>query len=714
MKRLLPLLVLVVCSCGTARVLEEDQYALAGVEVKLNGRTELSQSDVTPYLKQQAPGRYLSRWIYNLAGKGEKWPSTMFRKIGTPPTVYEERLSEASVTGIESHLEYLGYFNSEVEYESRYKGRNVRLKYTVNPGQRHMIDSISYHIPADSVFRSEFSKDSLKTLVRPGEFLSRKLLEAEAQRSSAYFRKIGYFDFGTSHYSFLADTLSISFGGKLGLDYRIDTITPKFRISSVSVSYPEDFRIKKKVLEDMNTIHVGDIYNEETVRTTYSRLNSMRSFSSVNIGMKPASDSLVDCSITLNPSRMQGIKLNLEASANSSGLFGISPKINYYHKNIFGGGEWFNIGFSGNFQFRFNNNVRANEFGANVGISFPKFLGISARRFKGPNLPRTDVNVSYNYQNRPEYMRNIFSASYGFSGLIQNRLRYQVKPVNINYVFLSNIDPEFVKVIETNPFIKYAYQDHCDAGLSSSFIFATSQDLVPKVSYSSIKLNFDVSGNILHLLRGIMPRTADGYYMIFGSPFSQYVRGDLSFTRTWFIGREGRQSIAFRILAGAGYAYGNSAAMPFEKQFYSGGANSLRGWQSRAIGPGFGKLNTSFVIPSQTGEMQLETNLEYRIRMFWKLEAAIFADAGNVWTWKPSPDEDPEHPTSIGPDFYKAIAMDWGYGLRVNLDFIVLRLDLGHKLRDPSVGKNADPWRSPATWYKSNGFAIHFGVGYPF
>lgn len=223
------------------------------------------------------------------------------------------------------------------------------------------------------------------------------------------------------------------------------------------------------------------------------------------------------------------------------------------------------------------------------------------------------------------------------------------------------------------------------------------------------RFSLDVSGNVISLFNDYLPTASDGTYLLAGVPYSQYVRGEFSWGRAIRYGYEGRQAVALRLLAGAGYAYGNSSALPFEKQFYAGGASSMRGWQARALGPGKEPINTDFSIPSQTGDLKLEANLEYRFGIVWKFEGALFGDLGNVWTL-----------TNTGAagefnikDFYKTLGADWGVGLRLNLQFILIRLDFGMQLYDPS--RNAGHRLiGAADWLKGGNNAFHFGIGYPF
>ena len=208
-----------------------------------------------------------------------------------------------------------------------------------------------------------------------------------------------------------------------------------------------------------------------------------------------------------------------------------------------------------------------------------------------------------------------------------------------------------------------------------------------------------------------MQKDANGSGMIWNTPYSQYVRAEFQIGKTWRFGKNNGQAFATRFLAGAGHAYGNSNALPFEKHFYSGGANSLRGWQARTVGPGIAPMDNSFVIPNQTGDMKLEANAEYRFQMFWKLGGAVFIDAGNVWSLRDTGTPQSDLSKLNWKNLGKSIAMNWGLGLRLDLNFLLLRVDMGMKLHDPA---RETRWLRPRDWLRRDGYAIHFGVGYPF
>lgn len=725
MKRLLNILPTVLAaaallySCSTTRVLEQGQYRLAGNDIKVvGGDGSLNTSQLNPYIQQQPNSYFLFGWnpflnIYNWSDGSDSFFSRLFRKIGEAPVVYDSDLVESSINSISKHLETLGYYGSTVSSEIAVKGRRAYVNYIVEPGRRFRVDSISFHLPDNEVFRKEFMDNSSEMLVGIGDYLSEQILEQESGRSAAVFRKLGYFDLNKNLYSFVADTISVK--GKTILEYHIGneenaSRVRKYNIGNVKISHSKDIPFRSSVLRSLNTVHPGDLYNEETVNNTYSRMSALRVFSSVGVEMtKREDEDLVDCDIKLTESMVNGFKVNLEASTNSTGLIGISPQLSYYNKNIFHGGEWLKVGLVGNFQFRPSDNVHSNEFGVNAGLSLPKFLGLPYSFFKGAAIPRTEFNTAFNYQSRPEYTRNIISMSFGYSGTHKERLSYQFYPLQLNFVRLFDLDSEFSKTLDRNPLLKYSYQDHFDTGIGGLLFYTTNSDIVPKTSFHYARFAFDLSGNFVSLFRNSMRKNADGAALIWGAPYTQYVRGELNLGKTLRFGRHDTQAIAGRLLLGAGYAYGNSTALPYEKQFYSGGANSLRGWQARSVGPGSAEMNTSFSIPSQTGDIKLEANLEYRFKMFWKVEGALFADCGNVWALN---HDDPGSRFRIS-DFYKTLAADWGLGVRLNLDFILLRVDVGAKAYDP-VRPEGDRWLRPREWLSAKNLALHFGVGYPF
>ena len=715
-------------SCSTTRVLGDGQFRLADNKVVVDNDRKFNTKEIESYIKQKPNSYIIFGWnpflnIYNWSGKNaDKGINKFLRKIGTAPVVYQPSQVEASVENINRHLEYLGYYGSDVRSEVRVNGKRVTVTYSVTLGRRYRIGNVSFAVP-DGEFKDDFYADTAAVSIRPGDFLSEDALEKETERAASMFRRKGYFGFTKNYFSFEADTLARRDTADLLMTVKEYTRNQtaeyarphrKYFFGDVSISYDNDLKFNDRVLKNICTIRPGAMYDEREVNTTYSRLSALRLFSGVNVALNPRDSGIVDCDISLTKSRMQGFKVNLEGSTNSTGLIGISPQVSYYHKNIFHGGQWLNLGFLGNFQFKYDDrSVKSNEFGVSAGLSFPEFLGLPNSIFHGPSLPRTEINASYNYQNRPEYTRNMISTSYVYSGSLRNgKFFYQFYPIQAKIVRLTNLDPNFYTTLSGNPFMRDAYQNHFDVGSGLVAYYTTSTALVPKETYEYARLQLDASGNVLSLFNKAMKSDEYGSRLIWNTPYSQYIRTELTLGKTFVFGKNGGQALAIRLLGGVGYAYGNSSTIPFEKQFYSGGANSMRGWQARSLGPGNSKADTTFVIPSQTGDVKLEANLEYRFPMFWKLCGAVFTDVGNIWTLKETDGDDGSHTHFDLKNLAASLAADWGIGLRVDLNFLILRLDMGMKVYDPSL--DTARWRSPSQWLKKDGYTLHFGVGYPF
>ena len=759
-KTILPILILfLIFSCSTTKVISEGESRLKSNVIKIENSKEFNASNLEPYLKQRPNTYFIFGWnpflnVYNWSnGKDNGW-NNFVKKIGQEPVVFDKDLISSSLSNMNNHLVYEGYYNSIIKDSVKTVNKKSTVFYNVKLGNRYTVDSVNYTI-RDSSLADLFYADSLNHTIKKGKILSENLLNLESERIAQLFRNNGYFGFSKNCFFFEADTNSSNFTANLDIrleDYSRNESPAEakrhrvFNIRDVNISTVRNFTytqekeiynyltadtllynglniinvgrsiVRDKVLARMNMVEPGSTYNEQIINDTYNRYANMRFFSSVNIQMDEVDSTAVDCNIKLTTSKLQGYNLSLEASSTSSGLFGVAPSLSYYHKNLFRGGELFNVSFRGDFQFMFNNNISSNEFGVSSGLSIPNFLLLNDKLIRIQNMSRTELNLSYNFQKRPEYTRNIISASAGYTWNVKDKFYYKVYPVQVSIVKLDNLSKEFYDGL-TDPFLLYSYQDHFDLGTTMSFYYTTDASMFPTKSYFKLNWINDISGNLLSLFNSTMKLNENGQREVWGSPYSQYFKTEANVVYTWIFGKKGNNSIATRFLAGVGTGYGNSKALPFEKLFWAGGAYSLRAWQARTVGPGSAQRDSSFTIPNQTGDMRLEANLEYRFPLFWNFDGALFLDAGNVWTLKrdyKSIDSDIEDLNLNGRfhwnNFYKNIATDWGVGVRLNLGFALLRLDMGMKLYDPSQGI----WIAPNSWLKGSNYALQFGVGYPF
>ncbi|MCI1779860.1 MAG: BamA/TamA family outer membrane protein [Bacteroidales bacterium] len=756
-----------VVSCGTTRILSESQSRLKSNKIIIHGDSEYETSDIQPYIKQKPNSTFILGWnpfiiIYNWQnGKGRGWDKFV-HKLGQAPVIFDSTLVKSTISNIGNHLTYNGNFNSVITDSVVNRRKITKVIYYIRPGKHYVIDTIIYDI-CDPGIERIYKEDEPAHFVKRGDFLSENILEQESSRFARVLRNKGYYGFSKNNFFFEADTMGRD--GKARLYTRIRNYTrnetPKdakqfglFRFDSVYVvpvrNYnlfsllPEDDSLlldagrlklldknirrdtlsedgisiitsgrhnilRPKVIARINRIKPGMTYSDDVVSNTYNRFANMGLFGSVNIQLDETDSNKVKSIIKLTSSSLQGYKLNLEASSNSSGLFGVSPEISYYHKNLFKGGEMLTVSLMGNFQFKFNSSVNSNEFGVSTNLSIPNFWFINDRKFNR-NLPRTEINLSYNSQERPEYERYIISAKYGYSWNVRNRLFYKINPLQISIVKIYNLDHAFYEQL-TDPFLIDSYKNHFDIGMGTSFYYTTDNSARPKHSFYYLRWQNDISGNILSLFNGVLKENSSGDKKIWGAVYSQYFRTEVSSVYTWHMGSKKSSYLAFRTLAGIGIGYGNSSTLPFEKLFWAGGANSLRAWQARSIGPGYAPRDTAFTIANQTGNMRLEMNLEYRFPMFWQFEGGVFVDAGNIWrTKKSGGTNDSEAALFKFDNFYRHIAVDWGVGLRLNMGFALIRLDMGMKIYDP-VSNNS---YGPPQWLKRNNYTLQFGVGYPF
>ena len=713
--------------CSTTRMLAGDEVRLADNNVVVTNDRHYNTSSLTPYIKQKSNYYLIGGWhpflcVYNWQNGNDGWWDRFCRKLGQAPVVFDEALVDQSVASMLNHLEYEGYYNSEITPETEVKGKTAKVNYFVTLGKRFPIRSIEYQVDNQDL-ASLMSSDSSNFTVRPGDILSQESLEAESERLAKHFRDNGYWGFSKNYFFFYADTSSVR--DTADLIVRIENFTRnesveaarehrRYTIGNVALIPQPGMRIRPTFLHNLNQLQPGEPYSEEKINSTYARFSSIPIFSSVNMMLRQSENdsSAVDCRILLQQARRQSVKLNLEGSFNSTGLFGVTPSLSYSHKNLFGGGEVLTLGFRGNFQFMLDNPTRSNEFTVSTGLGIPWYPSFVWKMEK-INLPQMDINFSYSYQNRPEYTRDIVTGTYGFSWNVSKRFWYQIYPVQLSAVRTSRLDPAFYESI-VDPYLKNSFRSHIDLGGGGMVYFTTNSAVNPQTSYFYSRFQFDMSGNLLSLFNnyGIYKEGAGGERQIAGVPYSQYVRGEIQAVETLRFGRDNRFALAMRALAGMGYAYGNSFSLPFEKFFYAGGAGSMRGWRARAVGPGTAPRDSSFAIANQSGDMHLEANVELRFPMFWKLQGAFFVDAGNVWNIGTDDidgaSRDPRSLFSFS-NLLESTALASGIGARLDFGLILVRFDLGVRLYDPSAGS----WYGINDWFKGN-YAFHFGIGYPF
>ncbi len=498
----------------------------------------------------------------------------------------------------------------------------------------------------------------------------------------------------------------------------------------------ERANVRRKVLRQATPIYPNSYYNSSLVDETYKNIMSIGYFKSAkvifsestqsdvvidsaviisekradSILMNNSPESFLKCNILCTPARTQSVKLELEASSTSS-FYGVYATAGYQNRNFFRGAEAFDIAFTTGYEYMKSADAekrKATEFGLSTGLSFPRFiLPAFASSFPKVMQPRTKLELSANYQDRPYYTRTLFGGSWDYSWRSRSGLSsYTIRPIDINLIDIESLDSDFYESLN-NDYLQMSFETQLVAGLSVSYAY--NSQVNSALDATMLRANFESSGNLLDGIEHIFDQPSDGdTYHIFGIPYAQYLRTDINVSRRIMLGEV--TAIAARWYSGVGYAYGNSVSLPFDRLFYTGGSNSMRGWSPRTLGPGSTfDDSTDDDYPNKVGDIRLEANLELRFPIWGSVHGATFFDVGNVWYMKADSYDDPDGIFHFN-SFYKQLGFNTGFGLRLDTPFAVLRLDWGIQLHNPNMAVG-ERWINKFDW---NNTSLNFGVGYPF
>jgi outer membrane protein assembly factor BamA len=473
--------------------------------------------------------------------------------------------------------------------------------------------------------------------------------------------------------------------------------------------------IRPSVLRQSCYILPGTLFNERSVEQTYTSFAALKALRYISIKFDEVEGDTMrlDCTVRTAPARPLGIRYEVEGT-NSAGDLGFATSMTYQHRNLFRGSELFSAGVRGGYEYLSSTQEHGNywEFAGETSLVFPHFLfpfvGYETRR---KIHATTEFNLSYDQQRRPEYHRSIVAGRWIYHWQDRQNIlvRHTFKLMDLNYVFLPYIDHNFkAQLPETTALYNYSDQFVVSAGYIYSF---NNYDYMERRrNTTSLRIAFESAGNLMYGLSNLFraAQDANGRYKLFGINYSEFLKGDVDFARNLTI--DDRNSMAIHFGGGLAYPIGNSTEIPFERRYYAGGANSNRGWSVRSLGPGRMNITDSTSFVQQTGDVRLDANIEYRSRLFWNVELALFVDAGNIWTIHEY-DYQPEGSFSLSR-FYGEIAVSYGMGVRLDFDYFLLRLDAGLKAYNPQAcGRSRLALAHPNL---HDNFAWHFAVGYPF
>jgi outer membrane protein assembly factor BamA len=756
------LLVVLLSGCNPTRYVPNDAYLLNKNKIEIDTKT-IPKKDLEGAIRQKPNKRIIGirfhLFLYNLSNlKKQKWPHGWLRSIGEEPVILDQSLLQRSVTQLKLYLKNKGYYKAQVKDTLLTRNKKAEVVYQIETNKPLVIRQIKYFLH-DTALNSIILNDTSNSLVHAGNLFDADILQNERVRMETLLKNNGYFSFTKEFILFNADTTLP--GDKVDLEIEVRNFIglttdnvfaegphPKYKVKDIFVyaefNPPINFTnktkevltfqsaqfdsihfiytakpyIKPKIINQSIYIQRGKYFNLTDVDQSYLHLSSLRIFKAIDIQFEDpdsgkyatGTDRLLDCYIKLSPSNKQSYSANIEGT-NSAGIFGVAGSLGYNHKNIFRGAENFDLSLKGGIEGGKADILRQIgsilELGANTNLRIPTFwLPFRTDKFVKKYDPKTNISFAYDFQRRPYYTRTIASATFGYTWKSNSYLTHVINPIELNAVKIFSIDTVNFKINE-NPYLLYSYQNHFVSVSSYSLIF-NNQKISKLLNSTYFKFNLESAGNIFEGINSAMKRpTVNGSYELFGLEYSQFIRTNIEAKYYKVINKTDK--VVFRVFAGAGFPYGNSRAMPFEKQYFSGGFNSIRAWAPGGLGPGSYASNQSANFLNNTGDIKLEANVEYRFKLFWILEGALFTDAGNIWSI--TKNDDRAGALFKWDKFMNDMAVGSGLGLRFDFSFFIFSTDIGFKTRDPSMVGHQ--WFA-YTPFTKNALALNVGIGYPF
>lgn len=748
---------LIFISCNTTKYVPKNKYFLNSVQVKIDNK-DINQDDILGYIKQKANKKILGiRFyldLYNLSNPQKtKGLSNYLRTIGEEPAIWDKYTTEETKSQLKIFLDKMGYYNSEVSDTLLYHKQKVDLIYFIKTKQPYIIRNITYDIP-DTNVRALVLADTSNSFLKPGSLADKNVMEKErTDHLVKQMKDNGYMYFNFDNISIDMDT---SYNHKVDLLIHIHNMEQKINNNLVT-SFHKKYVIRKVTIINENitgeseaelkdipydTIHTngfdflykkkyyvkpsvilqscyilpGSYYSASEVDKTRKYLYDLKTFNTVDVRFNDVSSdstldgNYVDCKIKLITGYLQSHNTELEGT-NSSGNIGGAISMVYQHNSLFGGAEIFKLKLKWAMeaikQTDVNRINKTTEYGAEASIDIPKFLlPVNTIKFVKKYNPSTSITLAYNFQERPDYTRRIANTSFGYLWEQGKYNTHYVVPIEINLVDIPYISDSYASDI-AGTYLEKSYTNHLVTVSRYSFIY-NSQNINKQKDFTYFKLNAESAGSILYAINSIASsKKTDGYYTLFSKRYSQFLKADIDFRHFQML--SSNNTFAYRFFAGVAYPYGNAVAVPFEKQYFSGGANSIRGWAARTLGPG-SYNDTISQYPNSTGDIKLEANIEYRYKLFWLVHGALFTDVGNVWAITKS--DERQGALFKFNKFYKDLAVASGFGLRFDFRFFWFRTDLGLKMRNPVRTSNL--WVFQQKKLLASDFAICVAINMPF
>lgn len=757
--------VFILAACNTTKNIPEGRYLLDSYQIKHD--TKNATADLEDFVRQQ-PNTSLPLLgkvrlgIYNMAGQDtSKWINRTIQKLGQAPVLYNASQTIMSKNQLKKQLNNQGYLNAEADTILKVKGKKISVTYNLKGGIPYRVRNYTHQI-GDTTMARIMGKIPIEPLLKKGDMFDMGMLEEERLRVNTIMRNVGYSTFSKEYVYFRADTTLNSHEVDLYMDiypnrdslpyprYKLNNITIISGVNSVdnvsgsggqintnrwfyrnadTTDYygTKIIRGRNKFLRNSavlrnNYLKKGAYYSDYNITRTYEAYTNMEAIKQVNITTQPSpedSTHLLDATIILLPANAHWFKAGLDGT-NTAGDIGIAPSISYQHQNLFNGSEQLSIKLKGAYEFiageKSGDVMNSNfyEYGIETGLTFPQFLFPWLKK-SWRELPSssTRFTVGLNNQHRQEYTRQFFNLGVNYSwNTYKNRLRHGLDLLDVNYIRMPRVSDYFQENYldsTNNVLLRESYSDKLVARTAYTVTLVNGRRLTGLYPTYSLRMSIEVAGALPRLATTIggAKENEFGEKMILGVAYAEYVKGSIDYAHTFYFSK--KHSVAYHLGLALAQPYGNSGILPFERRFFSGGANSVRGWSTRSLGPGSYKRQGNSDFVNQAGDMKLELSIENRMKITDLFEFAQFIDAGNIWTLIDY-EEQPGGQFKF-KSFYKEIGLSYGIGLRMDLSFLLLRFDAGMKAYDPGRDQSD---RFILFKPRLNNMAWHFGIGYPF
>ncbi len=719
-------------ACSSNKFLADDECLLSKVELKSDNKA-VATEPLVPYIRQKANSKWFSLFkvplgTYCLSGKDTtRWINRVLRAMGEAPVVFDSAQAVATCSDLQMAMRNMGYLQATASFSTKSHKKKTSVTYNLHPADPFSVGTMRTVVEDDSLKQKFISGQMGECSIKEGGRFSIDALNGERKRITRLLNDNGYYRFNKDFISFEADSADAL---KRQVDltmylhkYKFNNNSPEqnhrcYLINSIRyVSGDDSTRIplRESVLHDNTSLREGKPYSATDLQNTYNRFARLAAVRYTNIRFTEQPDTaLLDCQIQVSMNKPNSVSFQPEGT-NTAGDLGAAATLTYENRNIFHGSEVWSVQMRAAYEaitgLEGYQNQNYMEYGLESKLLFPRFLApFISSSFRRNSTAKSELAMSYNLQNRPEFHRRVFTSTWRYLWAEpHHHTTYRFDLVDLNYVYMPWISKTFKEdylddVSNRNAILRYNYED--------LFIMKIGAGLTYNDGSHVLRANIETAGNLLSAFSHAVGTRVNNYGQrtLFNIAFAQYAKFDFDYTH--LLTFDEHNTLALHAGFGVAYPYGNSNILPFEKRYFSGGASSVRGWGVRELGPGrFKGTDGRIDFINQTGDMKLDLNAELRTYLFWKFNGAFFIDAGNIWTLR-SYAEQPGGQFRFN-EFYKQIAVAYGLGLRLNLDYFVLRFDAGMKAVNPAYETSREhyPIMHPSF---SRDFSFHFAVGLPF